>query len=465
MESVLPSRNDFPTTMRDAALVLVTLSALVASGGFAAVAAGPATPAVDGPPAGSPLATSAGSTALHDASATEQSAVGVAGFSLGVDQSAARTGGVRFGPPRTTFRIDLGEDGDARWTITARYALDGPVDRAAFRRFADRYENGTTDLGPSPSVWRAAAEAASGTTDRSMAVTDVQRRGRIDDETTGVLELKFVWTDFVERVGVGQFRLYDAFKSGTEGGNRTWLPSLSENQTLVIVAPPNSGITSSNFPFDRRTIRIDGPREIPFGRIDVSYQIGDTETRTPTPTPTPTESPSPTPTTPPTTSPPTTPPDTTPPPNDSSDIVWFGAVVVVIAAAVFAMFYRQGGLTGDRVLGPGPDDVAGTATGTTDAETATPPAPEAELPEPEPEPDEPEEDLELLSDEERVERLLERNGGRMRQAAIVDETGWSDAKVSQLLSRMADEDRVDKLRLGRENLISLPDVDDPTDEE
>jgi hypothetical protein len=65
----------------------------------------------------------------------------------------------------------------------------------------------------------------------------------------------------------------------------------------------------------------------------------------------------------------------------------------------------------------------------------------------------------LLSDEERIERLLERNGGRMRQADIVDETGWSNAKVSQLLSSMAEQDQVDKLRIGRENLISFPDVD------
>jgi len=65
-------------------------------------------------------------------------------------------------------------------------------------------------------------------------------------------------------------------------------------------------------------------------------------------------------------------------------------------------------------------------------------------------------DPELLSDEERVEYLLERNGGRMKQATIVKETGWSNAKVSQLLSSMDDAERVDKLRIGRENLISLP---------
>jgi len=62
----------------------------------------------------------------------------------------------------------------------------------------------------------------------------------------------------------------------------------------------------------------------------------------------------------------------------------------------------------------------------------------------------------LLSDEERVLRLLEREGGRMKQVDIVEATDWSNAKVSQLLSEMDDEGRIDKLRIGRENLISLP---------
>ncbi|WP_440770822.1 helix-turn-helix transcriptional regulator [Natronorubrum sp. DTA28] len=71
-------------------------------------------------------------------------------------------------------------------------------------------------------------------------------------------------------------------------------------------------------------------------------------------------------------------------------------------------------------------------------------------------------DLELLSDEERVLRMLTRNGGRMKQASIVKETGWSNAKVSQLLSQMDDDEEIEKLRIGRENLITLPEVD-PTE--
>jgi uncharacterized membrane protein len=71
--------------------------------------------------------------------------------------------------------------------------------------------------------------------------------------------------------------------------------------------------------------------------------------------------------------------------------------------------------------------------------------------------------MDLLSDEERVEHILRQHGGRMKQAQIVEETRWSNAKVSQLLSAMAEAGRVEKLRIGRENLISLPDEDETED--
>jgi uncharacterized membrane protein len=62
---------------------------------------------------------------------------------------------------------------------------------------------------------------------------------------------------------------------------------------------------------------------------------------------------------------------------------------------------------------------------------------------------------ELLSDEDHVLKLLEENGGRMRQVSIVEETEWSKSKVSMLLSDMEDEGDISKLRVGRENIISL----------
>jgi uncharacterized membrane protein len=51
--------------------------------------------------------------------------------------------------------------------------------------------------------------------------------------------------------------------------------------------------------------------------------------------------------------------------------------------------------------------------------------------------------------------MLEENGGRMKQVTIVEETDWSKSKVSMLLSDMADEGTISKLRVGRENIISL----------
>jgi uncharacterized membrane protein len=79
-------------------------------------------------------------------------------------------------------------------------------------------------------------------------------------------------------------------------------------------------------------------------------------------------------------------------------------------------------------------------------------------------------DEELLSDEDRVLQLLEENGGRMKQVNIVNETDWSKSKVSMLLSEMEEEGEISKLRVGRENIISIsgeePDaVGSPFDDE
>lgn len=63
---------------------------------------------------------------------------------------------------------------------------------------------------------------------------------------------------------------------------------------------------------------------------------------------------------------------------------------------------------------------------------------------------------EFVTDRERVRRLLEENGGRMKQSEIVHSVNWSKAKVSRLLADLEEDDLITKLRLGRENLICLP---------
>jgi uncharacterized membrane protein len=62
---------------------------------------------------------------------------------------------------------------------------------------------------------------------------------------------------------------------------------------------------------------------------------------------------------------------------------------------------------------------------------------------------------EPVTDADRVEKLLLENGGYMKQSRIVEQTEWSKAKVSRLLTRMAEEGRIRKDKDGRENVIVL----------
>ncbi len=64
-------------------------------------------------------------------------------------------------------------------------------------------------------------------------------------------------------------------------------------------------------------------------------------------------------------------------------------------------------------------------------------------------------DDEILTDEGRVLKLLQENRGRMKQVDVVDETGWSKSKVSRLLSRMEDRGDINRLRVGRGNIVYL----------
>ncbi|WP_232688821.1 DUF7343 domain-containing protein [Halobacterium zhouii] len=64
---------------------------------------------------------------------------------------------------------------------------------------------------------------------------------------------------------------------------------------------------------------------------------------------------------------------------------------------------------------------------------------------------------EFLANDERVFRLLDEHDGRMQQTAIVEETGWSKAKTSRVLSTMDDDRQVMKIELGRGNIVARPD--------
>jgi uncharacterized membrane protein len=394
----------------------------------------------------------------------------IAGTSVAAAQTATpddstATPGIERPDPHTIITIDVRANGDARWKVTSLFVVETANETAAFEDLARSIENGNADFGYSVNTFRRAANVSETATGREMTIENADWTTDLANET-GRITLEFTWTDFA-RVEASRIVVDDAFAS--ESG--TWFPWLGDGQRLVINPPATYAPIDT--PLDRGPVNgsliWEGPREFESDYFSIVYR----PVRDVTPT---TSMPNPT---------------TTPagPTQETSPLFWVGLVLLIVAVGAGGYFFavRQ------RRGRPSPGGTAESeATGTTNegssrqttesesvetategdrSSTATPTqgekpvgtaAVDVEVDETAG-PAESEVDAgidpELLSDEERVERLLEENGGRMKQANIVKETGWSNAKVSQLLSSMAEDGRVDKLRIGRENLITLPDED------
>ncbi|MFB6195927.1 MAG: hypothetical protein ABEI80_07125 [Haloplanus sp.] len=341
-------------------------------------------------------------------------------------------------PLLTKIYIAPDPGGDARWRISVTYNLSSDAARAAFDRYARAFEAGDAEAGFSVEFFRRLATEAGRSTNREMSIRNPERNATVRNGT-GVLRLSFTWTNFVTDTPNG-FEIQDATLMP---GNRTWLASIGPSQRLVVETPPGYQVTDTRFGLDNGSVVIQGPHTFR-EPLSISYREVDTG------------------------------PEVRPEPESTPWLLVGGAILLglsLVAAAVYVRRREGGepqstaeevgeaesavGATGDaaeEASEAGSDAEAPEAeTPATEAEGETAPESEAE----EPDPESGSIDPTLLSDEERVEHLIERNGGRMKQARIVQETGWSDAKVSQLLSTMADDGRVEKLRLGRENLISL----------
>lgn len=67
---------------------------------------------------------------------------------------------------------------------------------------------------------------------------------------------------------------------------------------------------------------------------------------------------------------------------------------------------------------------------------------------------------ELMSNEEQVRVVLEEHGGRMKQQELAEACDWHPSKTSKVVNDLKEEGAIDVFRLGRENVVSLPEVDD-----
>jgi hypothetical protein len=125
-------------------------------------------------------------------------------------------------------------------------------------------------------------------------------------------------------------------------------------------------------------------------------------------------------------------------------------VSVLLAASGFVFWWRA-----SRSTDPAPTVPTGTeeprATNPDGGRSMTPNPVESDV------------DVELLSNEERILREIERRGGRMKQSELVESLEWSDAKVSRAVTRLREDSALDGFRIGNENVLSLPADEDPHD--
>jgi len=348
---------------------------------------------------------------------------------------------------QTTFEITVTDNGSARWAIKHHRRLANESEVQQFREFARTFENNETELYRN-FVSRAGAltDVGRNATGRPMEATAFGREAytnvtaSFDDR--GTIELQFTWTHFArtadDRIVVG-----DVFGENFYIGPDQALVFVPGNGvTFADVDPMPTSQSDPDALSDSNSITWIGERTFTNQRPYVEFVPRPTATSTRSPGPadgdTTTDDASSTPP-----SDATTQTNATTEPlgsGTSNPMVWLVGVLIVVLGVSSAIAYRTGSVTWpSRSDDSGSETVEPSTQGTDTANENQTPIP----------------DEELLSDNDRVVKLLEDNGGRMKQVNIVEETDWSKSKVSMLLSDMEEDGEISKLRVGRENIISL----------
>lgn len=334
----------------------------------------------------------------------------------------------------TVFRIEVFGNGDARWTVEHSQPLETDEEIDQFEQFAERFRTTETETFENFQV-RANRLTASGTevTGREMEATAFERDAFVDQfgGTRGVVQMSFRWTNLAV-TNESTVVLADVFDGGLFIGDGQRLEVRSGDDLVFASVPapePDSmavegdvRASSSVTWFGERQFADNQPR-VEFVPATNGSGTDDSESDdSGTGADSGTDDRS-------TTDEGDEPGDGT----DSTPGLGFGVVVALLLLGL-------GGTVAwyTRVL---PD----TDEGSPDTETGQQPAPTSTQ----------QETPEVRSDENRVLELLGDNDGRMKQVDIVDETEWSKSKVSMLLSEMEEDGQISKLRVGRENIISI----------
>lgn len=335
------------------------------------------------------------------------------------DGIAAQTASDGVDPDRVVIEVALRADGSAHWSIAHRVRLDDPNVTNGFERTRKRLErNRSAFRGPFARQVRAMATEAQESTGRTMVVENVSieaSRTRVPREY-GVIEYSFRWYGFAatdQRLRAG-----DALSELFLDADTTLIVSWPGNATLAEVGPR---------PDDRRRRSVIWNGPVEFARNEPRVVVeSDSLSWGPDP----------------------------PPPVPSDDLlVTVFALSLVVGTVGVGVWRRKRsdddtGPT-DTPTAPETEAGTGTASGSSLASGEADTGPDAADPAP------PEE---LLSNEEQLLALLDERDGRMKQQTVAGELDWSETKTSEVVSDLREAGEIEVYRLGRENVLALPDT-------
>ena len=348
-------------------------------------------------------------------------------------------------PPETDATvtdIQVLANGTAEWTLTIRMQLDSEAAEAEFDAFRTEFEaNRSTYLDSYRDRMMGVVTNAETVTGREMNATgfDVEVGTEAVPRQWGYVTYRFHWEGFAA-VEDGAVLVGDVFEGGL---------FLEENDILVVHAPEGhepGAVDPSPDEMDSGELRWNGPASFGDSRPTARFtplngDSGDGPDDAPAA-------------------------DSDPEPNPDPGEgglpwLWIGLVVLGAAgAAVLAAAYhrrRQQSGSGDSPAATSADDGSSTAGGPAGATSGG--GPEESAGTDTATVSDTGDVAELVTDEHRVIETLEAEGGRMRQSDLADQLDWSASKTSRVLSGMTEEGTVQKLRIGRENVIDLENDD------
>jgi hypothetical protein len=306
-------------------------------------------------------------------------------------------------PDVVVMRADVAADGDARWSVAYRTRLDDANTTAAFESLqADIEANRSAYTDRFGTGMRRTVRAAENRTGRGMALENLTVTADTEQfgQEYGVVTYRFTWTSFAAVDG-GRLRVGDALAG-----------LFLDSETSLVVAYPDEYdvVSASPRPAENRTNAVVWRGQIDFGPDEPRLVLAPGGAAS----------------------------------GPGTAVLAGGAVAVLALLAGGYLVVRRRGV--DAVAG---GDESGASEGG-DADGATPAADDGAEGPPE----------ELLSNEERVLKLLDEEGGRVKQQRIASEFDWTDAKTSQVVGGLDEAGDVEKFRIGRENVVALPEESD-----